>query len=112
MLDILIASEDALTFVRSMTLDDFRASSLVRRAVLHCLMIVGEAAGRVDAAAQAEVPDLPWRRMKDLRNVLIHQYANVNLPVIWTIVTTELPTVVPVLDPLFADRATEEPPAP
>jgi uncharacterized protein with HEPN domain len=104
LLDILVAAEDALTFIQTITFEAFERNVLVRRAVLHCLMIIGEAAGRIDEAAEAEVPDLPWRRMKNLRNVLIHQYEGVNLPLIWEIVTLELPVVVAVLDPLFPER--------
>ena len=104
MLDILVAAEDALTFVRSMTYEQFETNTLVRRGVLHCLMIIGEAAGRIEAAAEAEVPDLPWRRMKNLRNVLIHEYEGINLPLIWGIVTSELPLVMAALDPLFPER--------
>ena len=42
--------------------------------------------------------------MKNLRNVIVHDYEGVNLPIIWEIVTVELPVVVAVLDPLFPER--------
>jgi uncharacterized protein with HEPN domain len=104
LLDILVAAEDAISFSRTTTFEHFEENALIRRAVLHCLMIIGEAAGRVEAAAEAEVPDLPWRRMKNLRNLLIHDYEGVDLPLIWQIVTVELPVVIAALDPLFPER--------
>lgn len=104
LLDVLLAAEDALSFVRGVSLEEFEANALVRSAVLHCLAVIGEAAGRIAEASEVEVPGLPWRRMKNLRNVIIHDYEGVNLPVIWTIVTVELPQLVLVLRPLFPER--------
>ena len=104
LLDILIAAEDALTFVRDLDAGMFAGHTLVRRGVLNCLTEIGEAAGRLDAAAEAEVPALPWRKMKNLRNVIVHDYEGVNLAMIWNIVTNELPLIVAALDPLFPER--------
>jgi uncharacterized protein with HEPN domain len=104
LLDILIHAEDALSFIRGASFDDLVTSAMLRNAVLHSLTIIGEAAGRVDQSAEGDVPGLPWRRMKNLRNVIVHDYEGVNLPIIWDIVTTELPVVVELLTPLFPER--------
>ena len=104
LLDILLHAEDALTFVRGASFDELRVNAMLRNAVLHSLTILGEAAGRVAESSEVEIPDLPWRRMKNLRNVIVHDYEGVNLPIIWEIVTVELPVVVAVLDPLFPER--------
>lgn len=105
LLDILLNAEDALTFIRDATFGEFVKNNLLRNAVLHSLVIIGEAAGRVDQGTEREVPDLPWRKMKNLRNVIVHDYEGVNLPVIWDVVTVELPLVVAALAPLFPERA-------
>jgi uncharacterized protein with HEPN domain len=104
LLDILLHAEDALTFVRGASFDDLGTNAMLRNAVLHSLTILGEAAGRVAESSEVEIPDLPWRRMKNLRNVIVHDYEGVNLPIIWEIVTVELPVVVAVLNPLFPER--------
>jgi uncharacterized protein with HEPN domain len=103
-LDVLLAAEDALSFVRDQTFEGFLDSRLTQRAVLHCLAIIGEAAGRIADSAESQLPDLPWRSMKDLRNVIVHQYERVNLPRIWKIVNEELPAIVTALDPFFPER--------
>ena len=97
-------AEAALSFVRGMTFETFAADVKTRYAVLHCLTIIGEAAGRISEAGAAEFPSLPWRKMKNLRNILVHEYEGVNLPTIWDIVTTELPPVIAALDPMFPER--------
>jgi uncharacterized protein with HEPN domain len=103
LLDILLAARDALSFVRGLTIEDFEKNALVRHGVLHCLAIIGEAAGRIAEGSEVDVPGLPWRKMKNLRNVIIHDYEGINLPLIWAIVTIELPQVVGVLEPLFPE---------
>ena len=107
LLDILFAAEDAVSFVRDQTFEQFLESKLTQRAVLHCLMIIGEAAGAIADSSQREMVDLPWRSMKDLRNVIVHDYERVRLPRIWEIVHEELPIVVSVLDPLFPERKSQ-----
>jgi uncharacterized protein with HEPN domain len=104
LLDILIAAEDALMFVREMAPESFASNTLVRRGVLNCLTEIGEAAGRIDHSAEGVVPALSWRKMKNLRNVIVHDYEGVNLGVVWQIVVTELPLVVAALAPLFPER--------
>jgi len=107
LLDVLLAAEDALSFVHDETFEQFLESKLTQRAVLHCLAIIGEAAGRIAESSMSEIPDLPWRSMKDLRNVILHQYERVNLPRIWKIVNDELPPVVNALDSLFPERKSQ-----
>ncbi|HET7434671.1 MAG TPA: HepT-like ribonuclease domain-containing protein [Thermoanaerobaculia bacterium] len=104
LLDILLAAEDALSFVAGLSFDEFASNALVRRAVLQCLSVIGEAAARITKLAEGDVPDLPWQKMKNLRNVIVHDYEGVNLPIIWQIVTAELPKVVATLSPRFLDR--------
>ena len=104
LLDILLNAEEALSFVRGAVFDDLVSNAMMRNAVLHSLMIIGEAAGRIDPRSEEDVPAMPWRRMKNLRNVIVHEYEGVNLPVIWDIVTVELPLVVELLTPLFPER--------
>jgi uncharacterized protein with HEPN domain len=62
LLDILIAAEDALTFVRDLAPESFAANALVRRGVLNCLTEIGEAAARIEASAETVVPALPGGR--------------------------------------------------
>jgi uncharacterized protein with HEPN domain len=104
LLDILIAAEDAVSFTRELSMADFATTPLVHRAVLQCLTVIGEAAGRLDDRCESEIAELPWRRMKNLRNVIVHEYEGLDLQLIWQIVTDELPRVVAVLDPLFPER--------
>lgn len=53
--------------------------------------MIGEAAKRVDPNFRAEYPEIPWRSMAGLRDVLIHQYDRVRLELVWAAVENNLP---------------------
>lgn len=53
--------------------DRFLGDAMVQDAVIRNLEIIGEAAKRVDDAYRADHPEVPWRELASLRDVLIHQ---------------------------------------
>ncbi len=68
----------------------FLADDLVQDAVLRNFEIIGEAAKRIDAAYRSTHPEIPWRALAGLRDVLIHQYETVDLERVWAIVERDL----------------------
>ncbi len=77
-----------------------------RAGVLYFLAVIGEAATRIlKTPNPGPLPDLPWRKMADLRNVIIHEYEGINRERIWRVIDVELPVVIETLDPLFPERS-------
>lgn len=70
---------------------DFFSSKLIQDAVIRNLEIVGEATKRVSMDLRSQYPDVPWREMAGLRDVLIHNYFGVDNEIVWNVVTNELP---------------------
>jgi uncharacterized protein with HEPN domain len=62
------------------------------------LEILGEAANRVPGDERTRLPKVPWREIISLRNRLIHAYDNVDIDVVWEIVSGDLPGLVEALD--------------
>ena len=96
-LDILLAAEDAIAFTSGLDRAAFQASRLHQHAVIRCLEIMGEAANRTSPEFRATHPDIPWRLMTDMRNRLIHGYAEVDLDTVWDVVCNHLPPLVTAL---------------
>ncbi len=67
--------------------DDFRIHDVAIRE----LEIVGEASRNVSEDFQKQFSEIPWRLMRDLRNLLIHQYFGVNIEEIWKVIHEDLP---------------------
>lgn len=62
-------------------------------AVAMNLLVICEAAGRLDAEARDGAPEIPWSRVVGLRNRIAHGYSGLDFLVIWAIATQELPAL-------------------
>ncbi|MBD1874116.1 DUF86 domain-containing protein [Nodosilinea sp. FACHB-131] len=69
-------------------LDGFDFAAFVNDAILvesiiYQLIIIGEASANIPSDIKALAPDLPWRQMTDMRNIMAHAYFRVKLDVVW-----------------------------
>jgi len=85
----------------------FERDELVQVFFLHQLMILGEAASRVSSAFRDATPDLPWRQMMGLRNVLVHGYFTIELDAVWGVVERDLPPLKEQLQRLLDETRPE-----
>ncbi|WP_324736557.1 DUF86 domain-containing protein [Thermococcus sp. SY098] len=60
-------------------------------AVLRNLEIIGEAARHIPENIRIQHPEIPWKRVIGLRNVVIHHYFGVDLSIVWVIIKKQLP---------------------
>ncbi len=95
--------------------DRFLRDAMVKDAVLRNFSIIGEAAKRIDDSYRTAHPEIPWRALAGLRDVLIHQYEGIDPERVWTIVERELPDLreaiaafLPTLDQLEREIAGDE----
>jgi uncharacterized protein with HEPN domain len=109
-LDIVLACRDVTTFLDGVEREQFlneEAGDEVRKsryAILHQLLVVGEATKRLSGVFRAAHPQVPWRGMAGLRDRLIHGYDEVDLDRVWQISTEEVPAVLAALEPLLPPR--------
>ena len=59
------------------------SDELTLHAVLWELAILGEAANRVSEPVRASHPEVPWRRIINQRNILVHVYDQVDIDLLW-----------------------------
>lgn len=93
--DILDSIAAIKTYVKRASLPSFKKNRMMVDAVLRNIEIIGEAARNIPPAVRNIHPDIPWKRIIGLRNIVIHQYANVDLETIWKIIKVNLPEVEP-----------------
>jgi uncharacterized protein with HEPN domain len=92
--DIIDYGSDALDATRGMDYEAFVANRIAQLAVTRCLEIMGEAARHVPPEVKSRCPEVAWRQMNDMRNILIHAYRRVDLGLVWGTVTDDvLPTL-------------------
>lgn len=83
------------TYTKGVDYDFFFHNQMMIDAVIRNLEIIGEAAGKIAEAKRRKYPEIPWRKMISLRNLLIHGYFGVDESIVWEIVKTNLPEVKP-----------------
>ena len=77
-------------FTRNLTYDAYLDSALIQSAVERQLEILGEAARRLSGEFRQAHPEIDWRRIIGLRNILIHRYDEIRQQTIWTTIISEL----------------------
>lgn len=98
---MLLAAEDAQSFVAGLDQAAFLASALHQSAVVRQITIIGEAANRVSRAFQAAHPAIAWSNIIGMRHRLVHGYDEVRLDQVWAVVQTHLPALAATLRPLI-----------
>lgn len=101
LLDILKAAQLALSYLEGKTKEEFFQDTQCQDAVIRRLEIIGEAAGRISAATTAKFPDLSWKKMVSMRNIMIHEYDDVDLNIVWDTVQNDLLPLIGFLEPLI-----------
>ena len=87
---ILAEIELVRSFVAGRSLDDHRRDRMLRRAVERSLEIISEASRHIPTDLQASHPEIPWRSVADIGNVLRHGYNQIADHRIWAVVEHEL----------------------
>ena len=98
MLDAACAVRD---FVASRSFADYAADRMLRGAVERHLEIVGEAANRVSRTFREAHPEIPWQRIVAQRNVLSHEYGEIDHALVWKVATTHIPELIPGIQKLL-----------
>ena len=89
--DILQAVERIEIVTSGKTLAEFSADWRLSYIVQRAIEIISEAARRIPASVQANRPEIPWRQVMGIGNVLRHEYQGLSDAIIWGVVVDELP---------------------
>jgi uncharacterized protein with HEPN domain len=89
--DILEAIERVEEIARGKTLEEFKASWQLRWLVQRAIEIISEASRAIPEELTNTQPGVPWPSVRGIGNVLRHDYDTLSDPIIWRVVTDELP---------------------
>ena len=87
------------------THDQFIASEWDQAALMHYLEIIGEAANKLEEKFRMKHSSIKWRKIVDLRNILIHSYMDVDINIMWNIMIRDIPELKQNIDMILEKSA-------
>lgn len=108
LLDMLLHARGVAQSVAGRTLEDYVADENLRLAVERRIEIIGEAARRVSRQFQDRHPEIPWGKIIAQRNVLIHEYGEIQDEIVWAVATLSVPELIFLLEPLAPSMEDED----
>ena len=92
--DILIAAKLIQQFIEPIDRNMFESDTMRQSAVIRQLEIIGEATKRLSQEFRSIYPAIPWRQMAGMRDILIHNYDDIELNEVWNVATISIPKLI------------------
>lgn len=101
---MLDAARKALELSKGCDRDNLAKDEKLALALLRLLEMIGEAAKNISEKFQQDNPVIPWREIAGTRNRLIHGYFDIDLDIIWTIISDDIPLLVSQLETILQNK--------
>lgn len=82
-----------ITYISGKDHDTFEEDLVTQDAVVRHLEIIGEATKRISKEYRLKYPDIPWSDMAGMRDVMIHNYIDVDFDVVWKTASEDIPNL-------------------
>jgi uncharacterized protein with HEPN domain len=106
--DILEEIQLVIQFTQDISFDDFLSDRKTQRAVEKCLGNMGEASKRIPDSIRKKYPEIPFKQMSQMREIVVHDYDGINYMIVWETVTKELPPMEERMEELLHALECEE----
>jgi uncharacterized protein with HEPN domain len=100
LLDMIQAARQIREYTSGLQEPDFLNSRRDQDAVLLQCTVLGETAKRVSSEFRNAHPEIPWRKIMGFRNVVVHDYFQVDVHRVWKIASRDIPELINSLEPL------------
>lgn len=99
--DMLSHAREAVDFVRGKTFEEYRQDRVLKLAVQHVILIIGEAASDVPKEFRDGHAEIPWGAIIRQRHVLAHDYGSIIDERIWRVATAHIPVMIVQLEAIM-----------
>ena len=89
--DMLQSMDRIEEYLSNLDFKKFKQTYLVVDAIIRNFEIIGEASKNIPTDIQKKYPEIPWRKMYGLRNLIAHEYFGIDYEMIWEIARKNLP---------------------
>ncbi|MBW4694611.1 MAG: DUF86 domain-containing protein [Lyngbya sp. HA4199-MV5] len=102
LIDIIEAIKLISQYVEGVSPESLAANIEKQDAILRRITIIGEATKRLSSDFKAQHPTIPWKQIAGMRDVLTHDYDEVDLDEVWTVVNENLAQLLHYIEPLIS----------
>ncbi len=102
--DILESIRKLSNYTEELSLEEFKKKELIQDGVARNLEVIGEAIKRIPDNIRVEYPQIEWKKLAGLRDILIHQYFSIDFEIIWDVVKNKIPELKMVIENLIAEH--------
>lgn len=95
LMDIAIAIQQTLLYAQDINRDNLQENDEKQAAILYRPIVIGEATKRLSNEFREQYPMIPWRQMAGLRDVVIHDYDELDFDILWNVIHINLPDILP-----------------
>ncbi len=106
--DIIEVIDDIQNFTENISFKDLENDKKTLYAVIRCLEILGEAVKKIPKNVKERYPDIPWKDMAGMRDVLIHDYFGVDVETVWLTVNEKIPHIKPIVEKMLKELNDEK----
>ena len=99
------AMQKIIAYSSSHSYNDLSDNEWDQDAVMRNLEIIGEAANNLDESFRKNYPEVPWRKIIDFRNIVVHDYADLDLEIVWQIIAKDVPLLSSQIKEILKDNS-------
>ncbi len=107
LLDIVNAAKRVLQFAEGLDKSALATNDEKQSAILYQVIVMGEATKRLSSEFRTQHPEIPWKDIAGMRDILAHQYDRLNINTLWDVIKNDIPELLALLEPLLPDPIRE-----
>ena len=95
---------DIQTFTRGISKDEFLNNTMLKKAICMSLINIGELVKALPQEFYENHPQLPWRRISGMRDIVAHKYKTLDMDAVWEVVIVRIPEILSFIQNIFEDQ--------
>jgi uncharacterized protein with HEPN domain len=98
LIDILEAAKLTIEYIGNKSKEEFLKDTQCQDAVIRRFAIIGEAARRISGEMKTTYPEVPWNEMIGMRNIMVHEYDDVDMLIVWDTIKKDIPALISAIE--------------